>query len=69
MMTLILKKRFVKFKECKDIFSFRIKGVQKESYGNKDQFLINKMLIDNYRVKQKKMCMTWIDDKKLFLIE
>ena len=66
MITLILKERLFNFIECEDIFPFEQMGCKKESDGRRDQLLVNKMIMENYRSKQKNLSMTWIDYKKAF---
>ena len=47
MITAILKERTVKFIKCKDIFPLEQKRCKKESYGRKNQLLIDKMIMEN----------------------
>ena len=49
----------LKFIEYIYIFPLEQKGCKKESYDNKDQFLINKMIMKNCRSKQKKSKYGW----------
>ena len=40
------------------------RGCVRNSYGCKDQLLINKMIIDDCKKNEKNSCMTWIDHGK-----
>lgn len=42
------------------------KGCKGESYGCKDQFLVNKMILEDRRTRKKNLSTAWIDYKKAF---
>ena len=42
------------------------KGCKQNSYGCKDQLLINKMILENCRKKNRNLSTAWIDYKKAF---
>ena len=44
-----------------DIFPTAQKGCRKESYGCKDQLLINKMILENVKSKRNNLSTAWID--------
>ena len=50
---------------CKGIY-LEQKGCKKEPYICKDHLLMNKIIIENRRSKQKNLSMNWIDYKKTF---
>ena len=63
MITSILK-TIVEFIEHNKNFGQKI--CKKESYGYKDQLLINKMIMETSRSKQKNLSMAWIDYDEAF---
>ena len=48
------------------ILSQEQKGCKRNSYGCKDQLLINKMILENCRKKNRNLSTAWIDYKKAF---
>ena len=68
MITSNLKERIVKFKDCNAIISLEQKGCkkkkkEKKNHDCKDQLLINNIIIENCRLKQKNLSMVWINYK------
>ena len=49
-----------------NLFPIEQKGCRKESYGCKDQLLINKMVLENTKAKHRNLGTAWIDYKKAF---
>ena len=54
------------FMETYDLFPIEQKGCRKESYGCKDQLLINRMIIEDCKSKHRNLGMAWIDYRKAF---
>ena len=52
--------------EDHNIFPIKQKGCRKGSYGCKDQLLVNKIILENAKTKEKHMSTAWIDYKKAF---
>ena len=42
------------------------KGCWRESYGGRDQLLINKMVVEEVKLRKKNLSMAWIDYRKAF---
>ena len=51
----IQKERIIKFIEYEDIFPLEQKEYKNESYDSKDQFLKNKIIMENCQSKQKEI--------------
>ena len=49
-----------------DILPEEQRGCVRDSYGCKDQLLINKMIIEDCKEKKKNLSMTWIDYRKAY---
>ena len=49
-----------------DILPEEQRGCVRDSYGCKDQLLINKMIIEDCKKKKKNLSMTWIDYRKAY---
>ena len=62
----VLAKRIQGHLDNNNIISEEQKGCCKNSYGTKDQLLINKMITENSRRAQKNLSMVWIDYKKAY---
>ena len=54
------------FLEENSILPQEQKGCKRNSYGCKDQLLINKMILENCRKKNRNLSTAWIDYKKAF---
>ena len=54
------------FLEGNSILPQEQQGCKRNSYGCKDQLLINKMILENYRKKNRNLRTAWIDYKKAF---
>lgn len=65
-LTSIITERVYTFLENNSILPGEQKGCKRNSYGCKDQLLINKMLLENCRSKKRNMSTAWIDYKKAF---
>ena len=52
--------------ETNDLFPTEQKGCRRESYGCRDQLLINQMIIEDCKSKHRNLSMTWIDYRKVF---
>ena len=65
-LTSILTDRIYAFLDKNNILPPEQKGCRKESYGCKDQLLINKMIIEEVKSKKKNLSTAWIDYKKAF---
>ena len=62
----IRKVRRIKFMEYKDTFSLKQRRCKKKNFFLKCLLLINKMVMENCRSKQKKSSMAWIEHKNAF---
>ena len=66
-LTSILTERMYSFLERNSILPQEQKGCRRNSYGCKDQLLINKMILEHYRKsKRKNLSTAWFDYKKAF---
>ena len=52
--------------ESNNILPVEQKGCRKKSRGNKDQLLIDKMILKNSKKRMTNLCLAWIDYKKTF---
>ena len=66
LLTSILTERTYAHMEDHNIFPIEQKGCRKGSYVCKDQLLVNKMILENAKTKEKHMSTAWIDYKKAF---
>ena len=66
MLTSILTERSCTHITKYDILPEEQRGCVRNSYGCKDQLLINKMIIENCKKKKKNLSMTWIDYRKAY---
>ena len=65
-LTSIITERTYVFLEENSILPQEQKGCKRNSYGCKDQLLINKMILENCKKKSKNLSTAWIDYKKAF---
>ena len=65
-LTSIITKRMYTFLEENSILPQEQKGCKRHSYGCKDQLLINKVILENCRKKNRNLSTAWIDYKKAF---
>ena len=65
-LTSIITERMYTFLEENSILPQEQKGCKRNSYGCKDQLLINKMILENCRKKSRNLSTAWIDPKKAF---
>ena len=49
-----------------DLFPLEQKGCRRDSYGCKDQLMINKMIFENCKKRKRNLSCAWIDYKKAF---
>ena len=66
LLTSILTERTYKHLDENSLLPLEQKGCRRGSYGCKDQLLINKMILENCKTKQRNMSCAWIDYKKAF---
>ena len=66
LLTSILSERTYSHLEEFELFPLEQKGCRKGSYGCKDQLLVNKMILEHAKTKQKNLHTSWIDYKKAF---
>ena len=65
-LTAIIADRAYDFLNENQAFPIEQKGCKKESYGCKDQLLINKMILEHCRKGKRNLSTAWIDYKKAF---
>ena len=65
-MTSIISDRSYKHILANDIFPEEQKGCTRNSYGCKDQLLINKAIIEDCKRKKKNLSVAWIDYRKAY---
>ena len=65
-LTSIITERMYNFLEINVILPQEQKGCKRNSYGCKDQLMINKMILENCRKKSKNLSTAWIDYRKAF---
>ena len=65
-LTSILSERTYKHLLNNDLFPSEQKGCKKNSYGCKDQLLINKMILQNCKNQKRSLSTAWIDYRKAF---
>ena len=63
-LTSIITERMYTLLEENSILPQEQKGCKRNSYGCKDHFLINKMILENCRKKNRNLNTAWIDYKK-----
>ena len=66
-LTSTITERMYIFLEENSILPQEQKGCKRNSYGCKDQLLINKMILENCRKKNRNLSTAWIDYKKAFV--
>ena len=66
LLTSVLTDRTYLHLERNNLFPLEQKGCRRGSYGCKDQLLVNKMLLENCKKRQRNMSCAWIDYKKAF---
>ena len=65
-LTSVITERMYTFLEHNDILPQEQKGCKRNSYGCKDQLLINKMILENCKKKLRNLSTAWIDYRKAF---
>ena len=65
-LTSIITDRMYTFLEQNSTLPQEQKGCKRNSYGCKDQLLINRMILENCRTKKRNLSAAWIDYKKAF---
>jgi len=65
-LTSIITERMYTFLEHNSILPQEQKGCKRNSYGCKDQLLINKMILENCKKKNRNLSTAWIDYRKAF---
>ena len=65
-LTSILSNRTYNFLEENNLLPIEQKGCRRNSYGCKDQLLINKMVLEDVRSRSKNISTAWIDYRKAF---
>ena len=65
-LTSIITERTYTFLEENNMLPPEQKGCKRGSYGCKDQLLINKMILEDSRMKKKNLSTAWIDYRKAF---
>ena len=65
-LTSIITDRMYKFLDENSILPHEQKGCKRNSYGCKDQLLINKMILEDSKRKNKNLSTAWIDYRKAF---
>ena len=65
-LTSTITERMYTFLEENSILPKEQKGCKGNSYGCKDQLLINKMILENFRKKKRNLSTAWSDYKKAF---
>ena len=66
LMTGIIAENLYKMLEESDILPMEQKGCRRKSTGTKDQLLINKMILNDCRMRHKNLAMAWVDYKKAY---
>ena len=66
LMTSILTERMYIFLSTNNILPNEQKGCKRNSYGCKDQLLIDRMILENCRTRSKNLSTAWIDYRKAF---
>ena len=66
LLTSILTERIYGFMDQHKFLPQEQKGSRKGSYGCKDQLLINRMIMENSKNRQRNLSMAWIDYRKAF---
>ena len=66
LLTSILTERIYHFLDKHNILPLEQKGCRGNSYGCKDQLLINRMLLENCSSKNRNLSTAWIDYRKAF---
>ena len=65
-LTSILENRTYTFLSAHQLLPSEQKGCKRESYGCKDQLLVNKMILEDCRTGKKNLSTDWTDYKKAF---
>ena len=65
-LTSVITERTYTFLEGNNLLPQEQKGCKRGSYGCKDQLLINKMILEDYKNKKKNLSTAWIDYSKAF---
>ena len=65
-LTSVLTDRMYTFMEANKLFPLEQKGCKRESYGCKDQLLINRMLMENCQKNHRNLSMAWMDYRRAF---
>ena len=63
-LTSLITERTYNFLDNNNILPTEQKGCKRESYGFKDQLMIDKMLLENNRSSCKNLSTAWIDYRK-----
>ena len=66
LLTSIITERMYVFMETNNLFPIEQKVCRRGSYGCKDQLLINRMIIKDYKSKHRNLSMALIDYRKAF---
>ena len=66
LMTGIIADNLYKMLEEGDILPMEQKGCRRKSRGTKDQLLIDKMILNDCRMRHKNLAMAWVDYKKAY---
>ncbi|XP_066930549.1 uncharacterized protein [Clytia hemisphaerica] len=66
LLTSVLTERMYSFLEDNSILPTEQKGCKRNSYGCKDQLLIDRMILESCRAKNKNLSTAWIDYRKAF---
>ena len=65
-LTSVITERTYNFLEVNNMLPPEQKGCKRGSYGCKDQLLINKMILEDSKVKKKNLSTAWVDYRKAF---
>ena len=65
-LTSVLTNKTYSHLEQNNLFSLEQKRCRRGSYGGKDQLMINKMILKNYKKRKRNLSCAWIDYKKAF---
>ena len=65
-MTVIIADNLYKMLEKSDILPMEQKGYRKKGRRTKDQRLIDKMILNDCRIRHKNLAMAWVDYKKAY---
>ena len=68
LLTSVLTDRTYSQPEQYDLFPLEQEGCRRGSYGCKDQFLINKMILENCKKRKRNLSCQWIDYRKHLIV-